>query len=97
MKAGFVASYVGGNLRDFHQCKESRSRRLIETVQTGADKDAILANQGDDIGDGRERHQIEQAAQVVFESGAQIELAAALHQGVSEFEGQTGRAKFAKG
>ena len=70
LEPDLVAGDALGNLGDFFESKQARALGLIEPFQPGADEDSVLADQGDEIGDGAEGDEIEVEAEVeVFCAG----------------------------
>ncbi len=67
---------------------------LFRAFEAGGNEDAVLAGQRDEVGDGAERDQVEQRAQVEIRRARQARFASALHQGVGELEGEAGGAEF---
>ena len=68
--------------------------RGVQAFQAGGNQNAVLAGQRDDVGDGAERDQIEQRAQIEFRRAGQTGFASAFDQGVGELEGEAGGAEF---
>ena len=61
----------------------------IEPFETCMHQDPVLANQGDQVGDGAQRHQVEQRFEIVGVEAAESGLTSVFDQGVGQLEGQT--------
>ena len=60
--------------------------RRIQSPESARDENAVLARQGNEIGDGAQRRQVEQRAQVKVLRAGQTDFTPALQQCVREFE-----------
>ena len=76
------------------QGDEAGALRRVEALQAGADKDAVLARQGDDVGNRAEGDQVQEGAQVEIGDAGQAGFAAALDEGMGQLEGEADRAEF---
>ena len=63
----------------------------VQAFQADGGQNAVLAGQRDDVSNSAEGDQVEQRAQVELGCARQAGLAAALEQGVGEFEGEAHR------
>ncbi len=85
---------------DFGHCLQSDQPgpwRPLQSLESGRDQDAVFAGQRNEIGDGAQRHQIEQWTKIKVLRPGQTGFASPLHQCVREFERQPDRAEFREG
>jgi hypothetical protein len=94
LEADFVGAERDRGLSDPFQSDQTWSLRRVEAFQTGRDQHPVFAGQRDDVGDRGEGDQIEQGAQIKLRGAGQGDCTAALEEGVGEFEGEAGGAKF---
>ncbi len=96
LETDFIHPQRGRRLRHFLEGDEAGSLGGSQAVQSGGYQNAVLAGQGHDIRNGSQRDQIQQRTQIEFCRPGQAVLAAALDEGVGEFECEPDRAKFTK-
>ena len=97
LEADFVGAEQGRGLSDSLQGDQAGALGGVEALQAGGDQDAVFAGQRDDVGNGAEGDQVEQGAQVEVGCAGQAGFAAALEEGMGEFEGEAGGAEFGEG
>ena len=97
LEADFVGAEPGRGLSDSFQGHQPRPLGGVQAFQAGGNQNAVLAGQGDDVGNGGESNQVEQGAQVELGRARQAGLASAFDEGVGEFEGEAGGTEFGEG
>ena len=94
LKADFVAADRALDAGDFLECDESGPCRGGEPLQASGHENAVLGDERHEVGDGAERDEIEQRAQIKFLRAGEVGGATVLEQRVCELEGQAGGAEF---
>ena len=97
LKTDFVNADGVVRLRDFFQRDNPGALGLVQLPQAGGSENAVFACQRNEVGNRSQRDQIQQRLQIKFRHAGQIFFAPAFNDGMREFKGKAGGAKFGRG
>ena len=75
-------------MRDFLERHQAGALSGVQALEAGRYEQAVFANQWNDVGNGAQRDEVQQRAQIVISETRKIEAASALEECVGEFEGE---------
>ncbi len=97
LESHFISADWPFDAGDFLERDDSRALRGREALQTGADQDAVLTRERNEIGNGPERNEIEERTEIEFLRAGQVRGATVLENRVRQFESEADGAKFGEG